>query len=184
VEVEAPKLKVAGAGASCFFSPSALSSVGGLSARTSPTILLTAADGFFGVSAGLAPKVKGEEEVVGATLGVKPFGVEVAVDGAVLAGALAPPNENPPEGALGSEKPPAGGAGIENPVFFGSSAFFAGAGAELSGFQPAVLTVSSRCLLYWSARPGNTSPRFTNASLSNVEVKKERIDVLSPRIEV
>jgi len=176
-------LKDAGADASCFFSISALSSVAGFSASTSPTILLTAAEGFFGVSVDLAPKLKGEEEAAGVTLGVKPFGA--SVDVVVFAGAETPPNEKPPEGALGNENPPVGGAGIENPDFFGSSAFFAGAaGVELSGFQPAFFTASSRCLLYWSARPGSTSPRLTNASFSSVDVKNDRIDVLRPRIEV
>lgn len=177
-----PKLngEAVGAGAA-FFSSSFFCSCSGFSASTSLTSWFTAAEGL-GVSAGLAPKLNGEAVAPDeGTLGVNPFGADAGAVGGLAGAALATPNENPPDGAEGRENPPAGGAGIEKPDFFGSSAF---AGAADSGFHPAFLTASSRYLLYCSARPGSSSPRFTNASFSRVVVKNDRMDVLRPRIEV
>lgn len=87
-----PKLnEKAFAGVSFFFSSDFFSSgasSSGFSARTSSTILVTAAEGFFGVSAGFAPKLKGDADALAPDAGregVKPFPVDaggafVAVD--------------------------------------------------------------------------------------------------------
>ena len=95
-----------------------------MSASTSSTILVTAADGFFGVSADFTPKVKGVAAVL-ALLdgkdGVKPLPADA--DEAGLGADDCPPNEKPPTGAVGIENPVEAGTGIEKPVFFGSSTF-------------------------------------------------------------
>jgi len=187
-DADPPKLKEkALAGVSVFFS-SFLSSVAlssGLSARTSSTIFVTAAEVFFGVSAGFAPKLKGEGAVLDPDAGSEGVKPRPADDEEAVVAVDWPPNEKPPDGAEGKENPPAGGAGMEKPDFFGSSAFFGSAWTETSvGFHPALSEASFRCLLYCSTNPGRTSPRFLKASFSSVVVRKERMDVFSPRIEV